>query len=769
MKAEDENCFRNQIRESLESFEEYDNDASKLYTKKLCTLKPTPRYDDSLVIELGEFKWIFIAIRSRIGTSLHFKLFANRDNNPRLNFYALNTVAIIHPLNYRLTECSDRFHSVCKAHPGYVFDLERACERGFLDSEGNVTVELQIQMFGENVFAPLLVNKYRTELFLASMHIVDKICSTFIENTKDNLKSKWSRFCTFMEESGQISMDQMFWEEQDVIKEALVYHFFVDGVVTSPLLMEILYNGYQSISANNTTAKFVRIEENRFGLVGDVPSLFNRVVGLEYKPIYPSTVTNFGCMIVEIFFLDYLFRNKIEANFTRSELNRTEKKSNKKKKKKAKPKKNDKCVEENKQTQNDESIAADLEEDTFILDSARSLLNYLFMSALKRHEVIATTLTKKIDTLIAEQKEHVARALKKEVTELYLDAQQKVAALYVEAEKESGENFIQFFDIERKMEAEDENYFRNEIRKSLESVEEDDNDASKLYTKILCTLKPTPRYDDSLVIELGEFKWIFIAIRSRIGTSLHFKLFADRDNNPRLNFYALNTVAIIHPLDYRLTECSDRFHSVCKAHPGYVFDLERACERGFLDAEGNVKVELQIQMFGENVFAPLLVNKYRTELFLASMHIVDKICSSFIENTKDNLKSKLSRFCTFMEESGQISMDQMFWEEQDVIKEALVYHFFVDGVVTSPLLMEILYNGYQSISANNTTAKFVRIEENRFGLVGDVPSLFNRVVGLEYKPIYESIVTNFGCMIVEIFVLDYLFRNKIEVNFTLSN
>ncbi|WJX79620.1 hypothetical protein P8452_62727 [Trifolium repens] len=334
MEAEDENYFRNEIRKNLESVEDDDNDASKLYTKKLFTLKPTPQFDDSSVIELGVFKWIFIARRSQKGTSLHFKLFADRDNNPRLNFYALNTVAIIHPLDYRLTECSDRFHSVCNAHLGYVFDLERACERGFLDAEGNVKVELQIQIFGENVFAPLLVNKYRTELFLASMHIVDKICSSFIENTKDNLKSKWSRFCTFMEESGQISVDQM-------------------------------------------------------------------VVGLEYKPIYESIVTNFGCMIVEIFVLDYLFRNKIEVNFTRSELNRTEKKSNKKRKK-AKPKKNDKCVEENRQTQNDESIAADLEEDTFILDS--------------------------------------------------------VAALYLEAEKESGENFIQFFDIERKMEAEDENY-----------------------------------------------------------------------------------------------------------------------------------------------------------------------------------------------------------------------------------------------------------------------------------------------------------------------
>jgi hypothetical protein len=85
-----------------------------------------------------------------------------------------------------------------------------------------------------------------------------------------------------------------------------------------------------------------------------------------------------------------------------------------------------------------------------------------------------------------------------------------------------------------------------------------------------------------------------------------------------------------------------------------------------------------------------------------------------------------------MEESGQISVDQMFWEEQDVIKEALVNHFFVDGVVTSPLLMEILYDGYESIKANNTTDKFVRIRGNWFELFDDdddVPSLFKRVVG----------------------------------------
>ncbi len=113
----------------------------------------------------------------------------------------------------------------------------------------------------------------------------------------------------------------------------------------------------------------------------------------------------------------------------------------------------------------------------------------------------------------------------------------------------------------------------------------------------------------------------------------------------------------------------------------------------------------------------------------------------------------------------------MFWEKQDVIKEALVNRFFVNGLVTSPLLMEIFYNGYQSINADNTTAKFVRIEENRIGLVGDdVPSLIKSVVGIEYKPIkvntpteedYESIVTKLGCMFVEIFVLDYLFRYHI--------
>jgi len=94
--------------------------------------------------------------------------------------------------------------------------------------------------------------------------------------------------------------------------------------------------------------------------------------------------------------------------------------------------------------QNDESIAADLEEDTPFLDRVRALLNYLFMCALKKHEVIATTLKEKIDELIAEQQEeYVACALKKAVTELYAEAQENVVALYVEVEDESGKHLFE--------------------------------------------------------------------------------------------------------------------------------------------------------------------------------------------------------------------------------------------------------------------------------------------------------------------------------------
>ena len=92
--------------------------------------------------------------------------------------------------------------------------------------------------------------------------------------------------------------------------------------------------------------------------------------------------------------------------------------------------------------QNDELIAVDLEEDSSVLDKVKAKLHNLFINAQTEHDVMATTLTKKIDALIAKQKEHVAYALKKAVTELYLDAQKKVAALYVEAEKESGKHLF---------------------------------------------------------------------------------------------------------------------------------------------------------------------------------------------------------------------------------------------------------------------------------------------------------------------------------------
>ena len=93
--------------------------------------------------------------------------------------------------------------------------------------------------------------------------------------------------------------------------------------------------------------------------------------------------------------------------------------------------------------QNDELIAADLVEDAYFLESVRALLNYLFMSALKKHEVIATTLKEKIDELIVEQQEECAKyALKKAVTELYVEAQEKVVALYVKVEEESGKHLF---------------------------------------------------------------------------------------------------------------------------------------------------------------------------------------------------------------------------------------------------------------------------------------------------------------------------------------
>ncbi|RHN61322.1 hypothetical protein MtrunA17_Chr4g0035371 [Medicago truncatula] len=319
-----------------------------------------------------------------------------------------------------------------------------------------------------------------------------------------------------------------------------------------------------------------------------------------------------------------------------------------------------------------------------------------------------------------------------------------------------------------------------DFRKFLKNFDEEDRtDQSILYKKESFKLKPI--YPDEVVdddyktkvIEIGGFKGNCTAVHT--GTLLKFDLKFDLsadDNNPVLKFYVLNTVAIIHPHDYLLTKRLDLLHSLCDGYSGYAFD----CEEGFLDDEGNVKVELQIQIFGENFFQPLLVKKYRAELLLANMHSVNIICSRFFKKTMDDLKSlihneiKWPRFCTFMKESGKSSTNIMIREKEDVIKEALVHEFFIDGVVTSPLLMEILCDGYESIKANNTTDKFVIIEKDCFELVvdDDVPSLLKRVVDKEYKPIYESIVTQFGCMILEIFVLDYLFR-KMEKNFTQSD
>jgi len=193
----------------------------------------------------------------------------------------------------------------------------------------------------------------------------------------------------------------------------------------------------------------------------------------------------------------------------------------------------------------------------------------------------------------------------------------------MEAEEENGKDLFKYING------------RNTIWKHLKSLKI--VDVSKLYEKTVFTLNINTG-SDSLLIELGEYKWTFTVCR--MGTSLRFKLFADKDKS---NFYALDTLAIIHPLDYQLTYSSDRFHLFDEFHPSDVFDVERAFEKGFLDAEGNVKVELQIQVFGENVFLPLLVKKYRAEIFLTYTHLVDDRCSRFIEFTQKKIEEPDSR------------------------------------------------------------------------------------------------------------------------------
>lgn len=52
------------------------------------------------------------------------------------------------------------------------------------------------------------------------------------------------------------------------------------------------------------------------------------------------------------------------------------------------------------------------------------------------------------------------------------------------------------------------------------------------------------------------------------------------------------------------TTIQDAFSFVSKDYMGDVFGLAAACEIDFLDPEGNVKVELQIQVigFGQHLF-----------------------------------------------------------------------------------------------------------------------------------------------------------------------
>ncbi|GAB2302694.1 TNF receptor-associated factor 1a [Dionaea muscipula] len=232
---------------------------------------------------------------------------------------------------------------------------------------------------------------------------------------------------------------------------------------------------------------------------------------------------------------------------------------------------------------------------------------------------------------------------------------------------------------------------------------------------------------------------------------------------------------------------------------------------GFVDAD-TLLIRAQVQVIREKADRPFrcLDCLYRRELVRVYLTNVEQICRRFVEERRVKLKKLLddkarwSSFCTFWLGIDQNSRRRMSKEKMDMILKVIVKQFFIEKEVTSTLVMDSLYSGLKALqgqskskkvkgkllTSEDTAPPIIRVEKDMFVLVDDVLSLLRRAESEPLPPKdekgpqkrtkdgsagedfnKESIerderrLTELGRRTVEIFFLDHIFSNRIEVAF----
>ncbi|KAI4373914.1 hypothetical protein MLD38_011972 [Melastoma candidum] len=319
----------------------------------------------------------------------------------------------------------------------------------------------------------------------------------------------------------------------------------------------------------------------------------------------------------------------------------------------------------------------------------------------------------------------------------------------------------------------------------------------------------------SSIFDAGGYKWYILIYPQGCDVCNHLSLFLCVANHDKLlpgwSHFAQFTIAVVNK-DPKKSKYSDTLHRFWKKEHDWgwkkFMELSKLYD-GFIDGDSLI-IKAQVQVIREKADRPFrcLDSQYRRELLRVYLTNVEQICRRFVEDRRGNLskliedKSRWSSFCTFWLGTDQNVRRHMSKEKMDVILKVVVKQFFIEKEVTSTLVMDSLYSGLKALESQSKSKKgrvkppdvdclpapIVALDKDMFVLVDDVLILLERAATEPLPPKDEKgpqnrtkdgssgedfnkdtierderRLTELGRRTVEIFVLDHIFSNNIEV------
>lgn len=320
----------------------------------------------SNVFEVGGYRWYILVYPQGCDVCNHLSLFlcvADYDKlQPGWSHFAQFTIAVVNK-DPKKSKYSDTLHRFCKKEHDWgwkkFMELSKVSD-GFIVAD-ILVIKAQVQVIRENSHRPFrcLDCQYRRELVRVYLTKVEGICGRFVEEKREKLgkliedNGGWSSFRAFWSAMEENVRQRSSREKTDVILKAIVKRFFNEKEVTSTLVMDALYSGCKalnyrsrnkkekrnSVEVDSTSFQVVWVEKDTFVLSDDVLTLGKAAT----EPLPPfkedkgpqnrtkdcsgddfakdnverdeRRLTELGKRTIEIFVLDHLFSNHVEAAY----------------------------------------------------------------------------------------------------------------------------------------------------------------------------------------------------------------------------------------------------------------------------------------------------------------------------------------------------------------------------------------------------------------------------------------------------------------------